>query len=135
MRGRSNVLRIAAAVVVAAHGLIHLIGFVVPWGIAVVEGFPYRTTALGGALALGEAGARIVGGKSGERSLEEVPTARLALGLVEPADLVGQRETRGASVLRIRNQAEVPAGLEPQGDLLDVLAGAAVGGGCLRQRG
>jgi hypothetical protein len=50
-----------AAVAVAAHGLIHLIGFVVPWGIAQVEGFPYRTTALGGAVALGDAGARAVG--------------------------------------------------------------------------
>jgi ssRNA-specific RNase YbeY (16S rRNA maturation enzyme) len=28
--GRSNVLRITAAAVVAAHGLIHLIGFIVP---------------------------------------------------------------------------------------------------------
>jgi hypothetical protein len=50
-----------AAVAVAAHGLIHLIGFVVPWGITQVEGFPYRTTALGGAVALGDAGARAVG--------------------------------------------------------------------------
>ena len=54
-------LRIAAATVVVAHGLIHLIGFVVPWGIATIEGFPYRTTALGGAIALGDAGARLVG--------------------------------------------------------------------------
>ena len=54
-------LRITAAAVVAAHGLIHLIGFVVPWGIAAVEGFAYRTTALGGAIALGDAGARAVG--------------------------------------------------------------------------
>jgi predicted cation transporter len=55
------VIRIVAAVVVAGHGLIHLIGFVVPWGLAQVEGFPYRTTALGGAIALGDAGARAVG--------------------------------------------------------------------------
>jgi hypothetical protein len=61
MRGRSNVLRIAAAAIVAAHGLIHLIGFVVPWGIATVEGFAYRTTALGNAIALGDGGARAVG--------------------------------------------------------------------------
>jgi hypothetical protein len=61
VKGRSNVLRITAAAVVAAHGLIHLIGFVVPWGISTVEGFPYRTTALGGAIALDDAGARAVG--------------------------------------------------------------------------
>lgn len=54
-------LRIAAAAVVAAHGLIHLIGFVVPWGISSVEGFAYRTTALGGAVALGDTGARAIG--------------------------------------------------------------------------
>ena len=54
-------LRIAAAAAVAAHGLIHLIGFVVPWGLATVEGFAYRTTALGGAIALGDPGVRAVG--------------------------------------------------------------------------
>jgi Flp pilus assembly protein TadB len=55
------VISIVAGVVVAGHGLIHLIGFVVPWGLAQVEGFPYRTTALAGTLALGETGARLVG--------------------------------------------------------------------------
>ena len=50
-----------AAAGLAGHGLIHLIGFVVPWRIAIVEGFGYRTTALGGAVALGDTGARIVG--------------------------------------------------------------------------
>ena len=54
-------LRIAAAAVLVAHGLIHLIGFVVPWGISTVEGFAYRTTALGGAIALGDTGARAIG--------------------------------------------------------------------------
>jgi hypothetical protein len=61
MKGRPNVLRIAAAIVVAAHGLIHLIGFVVPWGIVTVEGFAYRTTTLDGAILLGDAGARAIG--------------------------------------------------------------------------
>ena len=54
-------LRIAAAAVVAAHGLIHLIGFVVPWGIAAVEGFPYRTAVLGGAVDLGDDGGAALG--------------------------------------------------------------------------
>jgi predicted cation transporter len=53
--------RMLAAGLLAVHGLIHLIGFVVPWGIAQVEGFPYRTSALAGAVALGEPGARLVG--------------------------------------------------------------------------
>ena len=54
-------IRTLAAVLLAVHGLVHLIGFVVPWGIAQVEGFPYRTSALDGAVALGEPGVRLVG--------------------------------------------------------------------------
>jgi hypothetical protein len=54
-------LKRLACAAIAAHGLIHLIGFVVPWGIAQVDGFPYRTAALGGAIALGDAGARLLG--------------------------------------------------------------------------
>lgn len=50
-----------AAAVLALHGLIHLIGFVVPWRIAALEGFAYRTSALNGALELGDPGARLVG--------------------------------------------------------------------------
>lgn len=55
-------LSIAAAVVLAAHGVIHLIGFVVPWQLATVDGFPYRTTVLAGLLDVGGTGARAVGG-------------------------------------------------------------------------
>lgn len=54
-------LRIVAGAIVAAHGLIHLIGFVVPWGVASVEGFAYRNTVLAGAVALGDAGIRALG--------------------------------------------------------------------------
>ena len=53
-------IRALGAAVLAAHGLLHLIGFVVPWRIAVVDGFADRTTALGGVLALGDGGARIL---------------------------------------------------------------------------
>jgi hypothetical protein len=55
------VLQVIVAAGVAIHGLIHLIGFVVPWNLATVAGFPYRTTALDGAIALGDGGARTVG--------------------------------------------------------------------------
>ncbi len=54
-------VRTLAAALLVVHGLIHLVGFVVPWGIAQVDGFPYRTSALAGAVALGEPGARLVG--------------------------------------------------------------------------
>jgi hypothetical protein len=53
--------RLILAAVVAAHGVIHLIGFVVPWRIATVTGFPYRTTAAGGLADLGDVGMRLVG--------------------------------------------------------------------------
>ena len=35
--------RYALAAVLAAHGVIHLIGFVVSWELAEVDGFPDRT--------------------------------------------------------------------------------------------
>ena len=54
-------LRIGAAVVLAVHGLIHLIGFVVPWQLAAIEGFPYRTALLNETLEVGDSGARFVG--------------------------------------------------------------------------
>ena len=50
-----------AAVTLALHGVIHLIGFVSPWRIASVEGFAYRTTVLGGAQDVGDVGARLIG--------------------------------------------------------------------------
>jgi hypothetical protein len=55
------ILRLVAAALLAVHGLIHLIGFVVPWRIAEAEGFAYRTTALGGSVELGTTGAQLVG--------------------------------------------------------------------------
>jgi hypothetical protein len=54
-------LQALAAGALALHGVIHLIGFVVPWRLAQVEGFPYRASALNGAVQLGDAGARLVG--------------------------------------------------------------------------
>jgi hypothetical protein len=54
-------VRTLAAAAVAAHGLIHLIGFIVPWRLAELEGFAYRTTVLGGGLELGAIGVRVIG--------------------------------------------------------------------------
>ncbi len=58
---RTDLVRAIAVIVIAGHGLIHLIGFVVPWRIAVVEGFTYRTAALNETISLGETGAQVVG--------------------------------------------------------------------------
>jgi hypothetical protein len=60
IRPRTAARRIAAAVL-ALHGLVHLIGFVVPWRLAQVEGFAYRTTAFDGVIELGETGALVIG--------------------------------------------------------------------------
>jgi hypothetical protein len=60
-------IRTFAAVLLALHGVIHLIGFVVPWRIATLQDFAYRTTAFNGALDLGETGARVPGRAAGNR--------------------------------------------------------------------
>jgi hypothetical protein len=44
-----------------AHAVAHLVGFVVPWRLATLPEMPYRTTVLGGALDLGAVGIRIYG--------------------------------------------------------------------------
>jgi hypothetical protein len=54
-------IRRTAAVAVALHGVIHLIGFVSPWRIASLEGFAYRTTIVDGAQDIGDAGVRVIG--------------------------------------------------------------------------
>jgi hypothetical protein len=54
-------IQTVAAVLLALHGVIHLIGFVTPWRIATLQGFTYRTTALNGALEIGDSGARLIG--------------------------------------------------------------------------
>jgi len=55
------VIRIIVAILLIVHGLVHLLGFVVPWRLATVEGLAYKTTLLSGRLDVGEAGIRVVG--------------------------------------------------------------------------
>ncbi len=54
-------LRRAAAVLFALHGLIHLLGFVAAWQLATLQQLAYRTTAFNGAVEIGDGGARVVG--------------------------------------------------------------------------
>jgi hypothetical protein len=54
-------IRIIAAIFLILHGLIHLIGFLVPWGLVKIDSFKYGTTILAGKVDLGETGIRIVG--------------------------------------------------------------------------
>ncbi len=55
-------MKIALAVLLVIHGVAHLVGFTVPWGLTVLEEMPYRTTLLAGRVDVGDAGIRLVGG-------------------------------------------------------------------------
>lgn len=122
-------IKALGAAVLAAHGLIHLIGFLVPWRIAAMDGFPYRTTALGGAVALGEVGAQLLG----------VAWLVLAVGFV----IAAVATWRGASwtvevtavlamasiVVCVLGLPETAAGIAVNIGILAVLAWAVVGRG------
>ena len=56
-RGERRLIQTVAAVLLALRGVIHLIGFVVLWRIATIQGYPLRTTAL----ELGDLSGRFVG--------------------------------------------------------------------------
>ena len=49
------------ALFLIAHGLVHLLWFVVPWQITEVDGLPYSTTIFGGRFDLGTGGIRFYG--------------------------------------------------------------------------
>ena len=53
--------RIALSLLIIAHGVAHVVGFVVPWKLMSASEVPYSTTALGGAVDVGDAGARALG--------------------------------------------------------------------------
>ena len=54
-------MRIVLSLALALHGLIHLIGFVVPWRLAEIRGFTYSTSVTWGRIDVGEGGARALG--------------------------------------------------------------------------
>jgi hypothetical protein len=54
-------MRFALAALLIAHGVAHLVGFVVPWKLLSTVEVPYRTTILGGMTDVGDAGARALG--------------------------------------------------------------------------
>lgn len=53
--------RIVLVPILRLHGVVHLLGLVVPWQLAEPQGFPYKTTLLGGRLNAGPVGIRVVG--------------------------------------------------------------------------
>jgi hypothetical protein len=54
-------MHLAFAVLLAVHGIAHLVGFLVPWRLMTSDEMPYSTTLLGGTVDVGGAGIRIVG--------------------------------------------------------------------------
>jgi hypothetical protein len=54
-------LRLGLALLLLAHAIAHVVGFVVPWRLATLSDMPYRTTVLGGAFDLGPTGIRLYG--------------------------------------------------------------------------
>ena len=54
-------MRIILAVLLLAHGIAHLPGFLVSWRLRSFPEMPYRTTVLGGAVDIGDGGAKAIG--------------------------------------------------------------------------
>ena len=54
-------MRFALAALLIAHGVAHLVGFLVPWKLLSTAEVPYRTTILGGLIEVGDAGASALG--------------------------------------------------------------------------
>jgi hypothetical protein len=54
-------MRLVLAIVLAAHGVAHLVGFVSLWQLAVLRELPYKTTVLAGRVNVGDGGARLFG--------------------------------------------------------------------------
>ena len=54
-------MRILLALIMIAHGVAHLPGFLVSWRLASLADLPYRTTVFAGRLDLGDGGIRAMG--------------------------------------------------------------------------
>lgn len=57
----ASLVQKAFAVFLAAHGVVHLIGFVLPWQITTFRDMTYKTTIFAGALDVGDAGVKAIG--------------------------------------------------------------------------
>jgi hypothetical protein len=56
-----HVMRFVLAVLLVAHGVAHLVGFVSSWKLATLAGLPYKTTVFSGHVDVGHAGIRVMG--------------------------------------------------------------------------
>lgn len=60
MRAWGTEMSIALGVLLLAHGLAHMVGFVGSWRLS--ESVPCKTTLFGGRIPLGDSGLKVVGG-------------------------------------------------------------------------
>jgi hypothetical protein len=56
-----NILLVPVTLILAFHGLIHLMGATAYLKLGVLQGLPYKTTVLGGRVDLGELGIAVFG--------------------------------------------------------------------------
>jgi hypothetical protein len=54
-------MRLALAVLLVAHGVAHLVGFVSSWKLATLAELPYKTVVFSGRVDVGDAGIRVMG--------------------------------------------------------------------------
>jgi len=54
-------MRFGLAVLLVAHGIAHLVGFISSWELATLVELPYKTTVFSGRVDLGDAGIRVLG--------------------------------------------------------------------------
>lgn len=54
-------MRLALAILMALHGIAHMVGFAGSWQLAASSDLPYKTTVLNGRLDLGDKGIRALG--------------------------------------------------------------------------
>ena len=54
-------MRFVLVVILVAHGIAHLVGFISSWELATLAELPYKTTVFSGRLDVGDAGIRVIG--------------------------------------------------------------------------
>ena len=59
-RDHGSMVRNAFAIFLAAHGIVHWIGFAVPWGLLKTESFTAKTTILAGQVDVGDGGTKLI---------------------------------------------------------------------------
>ena len=92
-------MSLVVAVVLVAHGVAHLIGFVVPWRLMTLPEMPYKTTLFAGRL---DARRAVLAGEGGQRRTEQQPSHRHRSPRPTGESPVGSTDTRATSAVLSR---------------------------------